>query len=203
MANKSESGARRVRLAEVPATPWKNGGGVTREIATGGTAAGGTDWGWRISLAEVAKNGPFSIFPETDRVIAVIAGSGMDLLRPDGSRLALELFQPRHFAGEEPFEGRLRDGPVRDLNMMVRRGRFAAEMEIVSGPCDYDAAGAAGGALVILCLAGGCRAEAHGGAPQDLTAEEALIHEGAGRCTLQVAEGGRAALLQVRRLSAA
>ena len=101
MANRSDSGTRRLRLAEVPATPWKNGGGVTRQIATGGGAEGGADWDWRVSLAEVSEDGPFSIFPQTDRVIAVIEGAGMDLLRPDGSRLALEPLRPQHFAGEE------------------------------------------------------------------------------------------------------
>jgi len=202
MASAAGAGMRRIRLAEVPATPWKNGGGVTREIATGGVGDGRADWGWRVSLAEVAQDGPFSIFAETDRVIAVIEGAGMDLVRPDGKLLALEPFQPLRFAGEDPIEGRLRDGPVRDLNVMVRRGQFEAKMEILTGPCDREAAGEAGGALMILNLAGTCRIEVPGGPEQELAPEEALIHEGPGRFTLHIAEGGRAAVLYMRPLSA-
>lgn len=94
-----DTATRRIRLADIAATPWKNGGGVTREIATGRVSGGEPGWGWRVSLAEVAADGPFSLFPDTDRVIAVIDGKGMDLVRPDGTTLALEPFQPTRFAG--------------------------------------------------------------------------------------------------------
>src|SRR3546814_2998707 len=76
------SSTRRILTSDIQATPWKNGGGVTREIASGGGTGSrpGPSWGWRVSLAEVAQDGPFSTFPETDRVIAVIDGAGMDLV---------------------------------------------------------------------------------------------------------------------------
>lgn len=45
-----------VDLVEVP---WKNGGGITRNIAEGKTALGPT---WRLSRADVAGDGPFSNF---------------------------------------------------------------------------------------------------------------------------------------------
>jgi len=105
---------RRVLTSDIAPVPWKNGGGVTRELATGGGS--GSAWGWRVSLAEVAADGPFSVFPGVDRVIAVIEGAGMDLVAPDGVRTALELFEPVRFSGEAVVSGRLRDGPVRDLN---------------------------------------------------------------------------------------
>ena len=54
---------RRVLLSDVKASPWKNGGGVTREIAKGAAAGPDDDWGWRISIAEVERDGPFSTFP--------------------------------------------------------------------------------------------------------------------------------------------
>src|SRR3546814_4601859 len=128
------SSTRRILTSDIMATPWKNGGGVTREIATGGSMHPNQAWGWRVSLAEVAQDGPFSIFPETDRVIAVIDGGGMDLVAPDGATIALEPFQAVRISGDESLSGHLRRGPVRDLNVMVRRKQFAAEMEIWSGP---------------------------------------------------------------------
>jgi hypothetical protein len=192
---------RRIRLADIVATPWKNGGGVTREIATGTRADGGAgwaqDWGWRVSLAEVAADGPFSIFPETDRIIAVIDGRGMDLLRPDGTILALEPFQPMRFAGEAPFEGRLRDGPVRDLNVMARRGLFAAEMEIREGPCSATVESGSYDSLLVHNLAGRCELRGTGGAAHDLEPGETLVHEGRGSFELEIGNGSRAAVIRI------
>ena len=189
---------RRIRLADIEATPWKNGGGVTREIATGGTPDGDSGWGWRVSLAEVAADGPFSLFPETDRVIAVIDGGGMDLLRPDGTILALEPFQPMRFAGEAPFEGRLRDGPVRDLNVMARRGLFAAEMEIREGPCSATVESGSYDSLLVHNLAGRCELRGTDGAAHDLEPGETLVHEGRGSFELEIGNGRRAAVIRVR-----
>lgn len=193
MANTS---TRRIRTSNIAAMPWKNGGGVTRELATGGAEAPGSMWGWRVSLAEVAENGPFSSFPGIDRIIAVIGGPGMDLVRPDGATLALEPFQPAGFAGEEPLSGRLRAGPVRDLNVMVRRGAYAAEITFLRGlggtvldNRDEDCA-------IALAIAGGCPLRL-GGNRYDLAPGEALIHEGAGGLKVQLPEGGLAALIRI------
>jgi environmental stress-induced protein Ves len=48
-----------VPLEDVSPAPWRNGGGVTRELLAWPTPQ---DWDWRISVAEVEKNGPFSRF---------------------------------------------------------------------------------------------------------------------------------------------
>lgn len=49
-------------LANVPATPWKNGGGSTRELACwppATAAAGGMDsFGWRVSAGHHCGAGP-------------------------------------------------------------------------------------------------------------------------------------------------
>ena len=66
-----------VRLEDVFATPWRNGGGVTRELAAWPQAA---DWTWRMSVAEVGQSGAFSIFDGVDRWFAVLAGSGVQLM---------------------------------------------------------------------------------------------------------------------------
>ncbi len=60
--------------------PWKNGGGETVEIAVFPEGAGFKDFGWRISLASVASDGPFSAFPGIDRTLTVIDGVGIDLV---------------------------------------------------------------------------------------------------------------------------
>jgi environmental stress-induced protein Ves len=190
---------RRILISDIEATPWKNGGGVTREIATGSSPepGPGATWGWRVSLAEVARDGPFSIFPETDRVIAVIDGAGMDLVSPDGATIALEPFQAVRLCGDDPLSGRLRRGPVRDLNVMVLRKHFAAEMELWQGPHRATCDAGRHDCLVLHTLAGRCTVQVDGGEPYDLVPGEVLVHEGEGRAECQLADESRAAVIRI------
>jgi environmental stress-induced protein Ves len=191
------SSTRHILMSDIPATPWKNGGGVTREIATGAAPRPGAGWGWRVSLADVAQDGPFSIFPGVDRVLAVIEGAGMDLVRPDGRVVALDPFQPVRFAGEEPLSGRLRRGPVRDLNAMVRRDRFTAEMEIRQGPSAVTDDVSARDCLVVLNLTGSCTVRFDDNETRDLVPAGILIHDGARRVDIRLTENSRAAVIRI------
>ncbi|WP_344323995.1 HutD family protein, partial [Kitasatospora putterlickiae] len=56
----STAPVRFLRAAERPATAWRNGGGVTREVAGHPVGSGLDDFRWRVSLADVASAGPFS-----------------------------------------------------------------------------------------------------------------------------------------------
>jgi len=69
--------------------PWKNGGGTTREVCAFPPGATLDGFDWRLSMATVAKDGPFSAFPGIDRVLIVLAGGGLDLTLPDGQGMAL------------------------------------------------------------------------------------------------------------------
>ncbi len=112
--------------------PWKNGLGETIEIARSpdGEALDGFDW--RVSVAPVGADGAFSVFPGIDRTIAVIEGAGMTL-DVAGRSVALRPGVPFTYDGGLAVHGRLVDGPVRDINVMVRRGRCTCEMVLVSG----------------------------------------------------------------------
>jgi environmental stress-induced protein Ves len=106
---------------------WKNGGGITTEIARG--PAQGDAFDWRISIAEIAQDGDFSIFPEVDRELMLLDGGGVELLIGDEAPVSLERrYQKHSFPGEAPVSCRLLDGPTRDFNVMVRRGRYNAEL---------------------------------------------------------------------------
>ncbi|GAB5470146.1 MAG: hypothetical protein Kilf2KO_31760 [Rhodospirillales bacterium] len=107
-------------------TPWKNGLGVTDQIASHGDAQGLL---WRLSLAEVSSDGPFSRFEGLERLLTVVEGPGMDLLGPEGG-LAAEPERPLAFSGDLPLEGRLRGAPVRNLNLIYDPRRLRA-----SGAC--------------------------------------------------------------------
>ncbi|MCF3639447.1 HutD family protein [Rhizobium sp. TRM95111] len=115
--------------------PWKNGGGETVEIAVFPEGAGLSDFGWRISMATVASDGPFSVFPGIDRTLAVLSGNGMELsIEGIGKRLLTPESAPLAFPADAPTTARLTGGPITDLNVMTRRGvhvhrlsRFAAK----------------------------------------------------------------------------
>jgi environmental stress-induced protein Ves len=82
--------------------PWKNGGGVTREIVCQPPGAGMDSFDWRVSIAHIASDGPFSAFPGIDRVITLLKGGGVHLSSADGQvnhRLGTPL-APFAFAGE-------------------------------------------------------------------------------------------------------
>ena len=65
---------------------WKNGGGVTREIAAFPRGADLSHFDWRISTAEVRSGGLFSAFPDIERILCVLEGE-LTLSRSGPSRL--------------------------------------------------------------------------------------------------------------------
>jgi environmental stress-induced protein Ves len=128
-------------------TPWKNGGGVTHEIARQDAAE---TWAWRVSIAEVAAEGPFSRFDGMMRILTVIEGNGIDLHMPDGV-LKARLMQPLRFSGEVPVEAKLTDGPVRDLNVIFNPALAELRVEPVAGQLHICADSETTG---FLCLSG-------------------------------------------------
>jgi environmental stress-induced protein Ves len=105
--------------------PWKNGGGVTTEIAVFPEGAGLDEFGWRISMAQVASDGPFSSFPGVDRTLAILEGEGIALDIEGRPPVTLtRSSQPLAFPADRPTSARLVAGPVVDFNVMTRRGRF-------------------------------------------------------------------------------
>ncbi|MCB8882863.1 HutD family protein [Acidisoma cellulosilytica] len=115
-----------IRAAAFQAMPWRNGGGTTWEIARGTfpeapNGSKGADWHWRFSLAEIASDGPFSVFPGIDRLLTVISGEGIDLKIDDAAPRRLHAGEDIAFRGEAAISCDLLDGPTRDLNLMVDR----------------------------------------------------------------------------------
>lgn len=115
---------RRIPRASFRRMPWKNGGGETVELAAFPEGAPLDGFGWRLSMATVARPGPFSAFPGVDRTLAVLEG-----------RLALDFegrrrvvlhpgSPPLSFPADLAVAGEPLDGPVTDLNLMTRRGGF-------------------------------------------------------------------------------
>ncbi|MBP0454403.1 HutD family protein [Kitasatospora sp. RG8] len=141
-----------LRAAERPATAWLNGGGVTREVAGFPAGAGLDSFDWRVSLADVASEGPFSVFAGIDRVITLVEGDGMALTVDEAEHRVDEPFRPFAFSGDASTGCRLLGGPVVDFNVMTRRGRTTAGLDLATAPRTVDVP--AGATVLLLCLAG-------------------------------------------------
>ena len=117
-----------LRAADRRAVPWKNGGGLTREVAAHPPQSDLGNFDWRVSLAEVHRGGPFSSFPGIDRHMAVISGR-LELSISGRGALSLSAdAAPLSFPGEVPVYSEPHAQPATDLNVMTRRGRFVARL---------------------------------------------------------------------------
>lgn len=119
-----------VAYASLVAAPWKNGGGVTRELACHPVGAGFDDFLWRVSIADVHQSGPFSRFPGIDRVIVLLDGAGMTLRSDEGDHALNVALVPHAFRGEAQIDAELVSSS-RDFNLMLRRGQAEGSMSIL------------------------------------------------------------------------
>lgn len=117
-----------LRAAEQPAVPWKNGGGLTRELATHPAGSDLAQFDWRVSIASIHAAGPFSHFPGIQRRMAVLDGR-LSLSLGGAAALSLSADSaPLEFAGEIAVTAAPLGGTVTDLNVMTRRGRFDCQL---------------------------------------------------------------------------
>lgn len=179
-------------FADLAPSPWKNGGGETREIVS--RSAGTKAFAWRVSIATIARDGAFSIFPGIDRATVLLNGAGIRLRSADGlidhhldTRLA-----PFAFAGEVAIEAELLDGPCQDLNVMTRRSDWRSQVHVVR----HEQVLAAAGEGVLFAVDGDWRAE---GATENfqLTAGSGLWWQGQPQCWSLQPSDNRATLLAV------
>jgi environmental stress-induced protein Ves len=147
----------RFDLRRIAPQPWKNGAGLTREIAAGPEGADAAEFEWRISVAEVGGDGPFSAFPGIDRSIVLLDGAGMLLTSNDGSLVHRldRRHEPFCFSGDLPLEATLLDGPTTDFNVMTRRGTWEAEVLRIDSALELPA----GDAGLLFCIEGDWRVD--------------------------------------------
>ena len=105
-------------------TPWKNGGGVTTDIAFDGDV-------WRFSRTPITAPGPFSDYTGFDRQQVLVAGSGLVLQTPSGDIDVRRPFRPVRFAGETPIVSRLEAGPVEVINLMGERSKVRLDLAVL------------------------------------------------------------------------
>ena len=183
-----------IDIARLDPRPWKNGAGVTRELAVHPPDASMDDFDWRISIAEVAADAPFSAFNGVDRCIVLLRGAGMRLRSDDGrlDRHLAQALEPFHFPGDDALQAELIDGPSSDFNVMTRRGHWRADVTPVHA---FHASTASAASLVLCCS--GEAALAVGDQPMSLHAGQAVLWRDGGPA-LRITPSFAASLLLVQ-----
>lgn len=116
------------------AAPWKNGGGSTMEIAIFPPEAGLMAFDWRISLATITADGPFSSFPGIDRSLMLVDGDSVQLTLDGARKVVLNAAQPMlWFPGEAAVHAQVK-GATTDFNVMTRRDRCRHQLEKITAP---------------------------------------------------------------------
>ncbi len=127
-AELGHGGLRIVQWEQALPQPWKNGGGVTRELLAWPAALG---WQVRISVAEVARSGPFSAYPGITRWFVVLRGEGVVLRFAEHVHTLAPGSQPLRFEGGQAPHCDLIQGPTLDLNLLAADDAGRADMRCV------------------------------------------------------------------------
>ncbi len=143
---------RAISVDAVPPQPWRNGGGITRELLA---APDVERWQWRVSIADIERDGPFSAWPGVQRWFAVLEGAGVSLTIDGAVHVVTSGSGALLFDGAAMTACRLLDGPTRDLNLMLRGARGALE-KVVAAQAWRPAASQCG---LFAASAGRCRAD--------------------------------------------
>lgn len=167
---------------------WRNQLGWTRQIATGGGDA--RDWDWRLSIAEIERDAPFSPFPGIERELVLLRGQGLRLCFDDGQQVTLHPPHDRlRFSGARGVRGELLDGPTHDFNLMWRPQALEAELLLrpLVGPMLFFADARTYWAIHLI--GGQARFDAASGLPPLWSGDSALLYGTSGR-TRYALEGG-------------
>jgi uncharacterized protein len=114
--------------------PWKNGRGVTTDIAAlYRPEAKSRDWTemlWRFGRTPILESGPYSDLTGFERLQVLIAGDGFTIHTEDGAvhRDLSRTYNPVRYDGGTKLTGRLNGGPVETVNFLYRRDTFAGDL---------------------------------------------------------------------------
>jgi uncharacterized protein len=116
------------------AIPWKNGKGVTTELAINptGTLA---SFQWRLSIATVSENGIFSDFSGYIRNLVLIDGDSLSLTHNDNKTDTLtNLLDFATFDGGNKTVGKLPNGAIKDFNIITSQSACDTKVETYRQP---------------------------------------------------------------------
>jgi environmental stress-induced protein Ves len=193
---------RLLKAADYVSMKWKNGAGGTTQIAIHPAAATTENFSWRISMAAVTTDGPFSEFPETERTLVVLQGAGIELALSDGksdgnAERLTNGSEPFTFAADRPAHAKLINGPILDLNVMTRRDRFTHLVRKFSGPAAWEAST---GTVVLFSPAAGLQIDADAKTINLASGDTLIFDNGAGALRVIPEYPGNYYLMEFNRL---
>src|SRR5215469_13989419 len=113
--------------------PWKNGRGVTLEIAR--EPAAGEEFAWRLSLAQIDADCDFSPYPGYRRALVLVSGDSLQLrFRGHGSASLGPAKRGTRFEGDWRTHCAVPQGVCTDLSLIVRKGSAGRPACIVRAP---------------------------------------------------------------------
>lgn len=120
---------KRLTPADYIRQPWKNGKGETVELSRADRDGAML---WRLSMATVAEDGPFSVFPGINRNLTVLDGPGFRLVG-DGIDLPCLPLSPVAFPGNVPVQAVQTAGRVStDFNVMTAQDLPLPQVDVIT-----------------------------------------------------------------------
>lgn len=179
--------------------PWRNGHGETAQVAISPPSATLDDFDWRVSMARIETDGPFSIFPHADRSLAVLRGEGLHLSIAGSAAINLTRHsEPMAFPGDVPAIAILIGGTVTDLNVMTRRERFTHSMRrvAIAGRMELMVEAPL---VLLVCADGRVKVEANGLALDSL--DTALLDQAPATVSISSDEAALLYVIEIHRLT--
>lgn len=177
--------------------PWRNGRGETAEVAISPTGATLDDFDWRVSMARIDGHGPFSIFPQADRTLAVLRGDGLWLSIAGSAPVELTRdSEPLSFPGDVAVRATLLGAPVTDLNVMTRREHSTHSMRRLRIAGSVEVPLAAPLALLV-CAVGSLQIEMNAETGTLMALDALIVEEGAATLSISSDASALAYLIEI------
>ena len=183
-------------------SPWKNGGGVTIDIAEANRAGHAPgDWAgllWRFGRTAIVAPGPFSDLAGCDRAQVVVRGEGLVLELPEGEIDVRKAWAPVRFRGEDKITSRLESGPVEVVNLIADRASLEIDLAVLSPGSERHCVPG----THILYAADGMTSIAIGGESHRLAPEHALRLDASEATRISQVAGARVLLASIMQRGA-
>lgn len=176
----------RFDLRTIPAQPWANGAGTRQDLATGDH--GGQNV-WRLSVAAIDRDCPFSTYPGLSRLHTLIAGVGTRLTGA-GVEIDVRPMSPVAFDAGIPLDCTLIDGPATALNVIYDPAAINAELLALDAGAHMIEARE----IAVLCVSGSAALNG-----ETLEASQGAIAQGAAAITVDPSAEVLCALLDPAR----
>jgi environmental stress-induced protein Ves len=184
---------------------WRNGRGFTHEVLVVGRGQSpDPEFLWRVSVATISADGPFSTYPGYDRTITLLDGAGMTLDISERGRVVIdEQHHPFSFSGDWHVQAALLAGPTRDLNIISDRSKVSQETTLLELGRDPAELGRAGREVFVFVIAGSVKVRAGDGAGVGLDVHDSVrlsADEGTVSIVGRVGGSARCIVAEFRRL---